>query len=145
MSLSYDSDLSEKVIGAAIEVHRHLGPGLLESAYEECLCFELSRLRLHFGRQVHLPVNYKGLHLNCAYKMDLLVEDTVIVELKSVEELLPIHRAQLLTYPKASQKAVGLLINFNVEVLKDGLERIVHNYSGPSPRDLRALRASAVK
>ena len=113
------------VIGAAIEVHRHLGPGLLESAYEECLCHELRLRGLSFQRQVDLPVDYKGLKLNCGYKIDLLVQDEVILELKAVEKLLPIHQAQLLTYLKLAQKRVGLLINFNVPLLTQGIIRRV--------------------
>src|ERR1700704_267951 len=101
MAAPYPNDLlTEKVIGAAIEVHRHLGPGLLESAYEECLCHELHLRGLGFQRQVDLPVDYKGLKLNCGYKIDLLVQDEVILEPKAVEKLLPIHQAQLLTYLK---------------------------------------------
>ena len=121
--------LTEKIIGAAIEVHRHTGPGLLESAYEECLCFELSKLGLHFRRQVALPVSYKGIKLDCGYKMDLLVEDSVVLELKTVDQLLPIHAAQLLTYLKLSGKPVGLLINFNEPVLKKGLKRLVNHFN----------------
>ena len=138
-------ELTEKIIGAAIEVHRHVGPGLLESAYEECLCSELNRTGLQFKRQVHLPVEYKGLHLDCAYKMDLVVEDVVIVEIKAIDVLLPIHKAQLLTYLRASGKQVGLLINFNVVLLKDGIQRLVNQYSDSSQRDLRVLGVSAVK
>jgi GxxExxY protein len=143
-----ENEITERVIGAAIEVHRHLGPGLLESAYEECLCYEMSRNGLRFERQVHLPVDYKGLHLDCAYRMDLLVEDQVIVEIKAVEEMLPIHQAQMLTYLKASGKRVGLLINFNVRVLKNGIKRMLNEYVGPdlpSPRKSPNLRVSAVK
>ena len=143
-----ENDITERVIGAAIEVHRHLGPGLLESAYEECLCYELSREGLRFERQVHLPVDYKGLHLDCAYRLDLVVEGNVIVEIKAIDALLGIHKAQLLTYLRAARKQVGLLINFNVAVLKNGIKRIVNDYHGPavesSPRVLGALRASAV-
>jgi GxxExxY protein len=139
------NDITERVIGAAIEVHRHLGPGLLESAYEECLCYELSRSRLNFERQVPLPVEYKGLRLDCAYRLDLLIEGAVVLELKAIEEVLPIHKAQVLTYLRAAQKQVGLLINFNVEVLKNGISRIVNDYLGEPPRDLRVLRASALK
>jgi GxxExxY protein len=128
-----ENDLTDKIIGAAIEVHRHRGPGLLESAYEACLCYELAAGGLQFRRQEQLPVAYKGLRLDCGYRMDLLVEDTVVVELKSIDELLPIHSAQVLTYLKASEKRVGLLINFNVPVLKKGLKRIVNRYAGPSP------------
>ena len=143
-----ENEITEAVIGAAIEVHRHLGPGLLESAYDECLCYELSRGGLGFERQVHLPIDYKGLHLDCAYRLDLVVEGSVIVEIKAIDELLPIHKAQLLTYMRASGKHVGLLINFNVSVLKNGIKRIVNHYAGPaiedSPRELRVLRASAL-
>ena len=138
--------MTEKIIAAAIEVHRHLGPGLLESAYEECLCFELSRAGLHFARQVPLAVNYKGLHLDCAYRMDLVVENTVILEIKAIDELLPIHKAQLLTYLKASGKHVGLLINFNVPVLKNGIRRLVNNHQDSSSlRNLSVLSVSAVR
>jgi GxxExxY protein len=117
------------IIAAAIEVHRHLGPGLLESAYQECVCYELSRMGLSFTREVHLPLSYKGLQLDCSYRIDLLVEDAVLVELKSIEQILPIHSAQLLTYLRASHKPIGLLINFNVLVLKDGIKRIVNDYN----------------
>ena len=113
------------ILGAALEVHRHLGPGLLESAYEECLCHELRLRGLSFQRQVDLPVDYKGLKLNCGYKIDLLVQDEVILELKAVEKLLPIHQAQLLTYLKLAHKKVGLLINFNVPLLTQGIIRRV--------------------
>jgi GxxExxY protein len=113
------------ILGAAIEVHRHLGPGLLESAYEECLCHELYLRGLSFQRQVDLPVEYKGLKLNCGYKIDLIVGDEVILELKAVEKLLPIHQAQLLTYLKLAHKRVGLLINFNVPLLTQGIIRRV--------------------
>jgi len=139
--------LTDKIIGAAIEVHRHLGPGLLESAYEECLCFELSRSGLRFERQVHLPINYKGIQLDCAYRMDLVVENAVVLEIKAIDEVLPIHKAQLLTYLKSSGKQVGLLINFNVPVLKSGIKRMVNRYpeSPSSLRNLSALGVSAVK
>jgi GxxExxY protein len=132
-----DNLITDKVIGAAIEVHRHLGPGLLESAYEECLCYELTLVGLSFERQVHLPIAYKGLRLDSSYSMDLVVEGRIIVEIKAIEELLPIHSAQVLTYLKSSGKEVGLLINFNETVLKRGLKRIVNQYTGPnlSPRD----------
>jgi GxxExxY protein len=113
------------IIGAAIEVHRALGPGLLESAYEECLCHELHLRGLAFQRQVDLPVPYKGLKLDCGYKMDLVVEDEVVLELKSIEKILPVHEAQLLTYLKLSGKRVGLLINFNVPLLTRGIIRRV--------------------
>src|SRR5207247_1166234 len=110
-----------KIIGAAIEVHRTLGPGLLESVYEEALSRELSLREIPFARQVPLPVEYKGIRLECGYRMDVVVQDTVILELKSVEAILPIHRAQLLTYLRLAGKPVGLLINFNSSVLREGI------------------------
>jgi GxxExxY protein len=139
---------THEIIAAAIEVHRHLGPGLLESAYQECVCYELSRRGLSFAREVPLPLNYKGLHLDCSYRIDLLVADTIVVELKSVEQILPVHLAQLLTYLKGSHRQVGLLINFNVPVLKDGIKRMVNDYEALSLSSLRLsprLRVSAVK
>ena len=117
--------LSEKVIGFAIDVHRGLGPGLLESAYEECLCFELRSHAIPFRRQAPLPVIYKSVTLDCAYRMDIVVEDRLVVEVKTVEKLLPIHDAQLLTYLKLSAIHVGLLLNFNTPVLKNGIKRLV--------------------
>ena len=119
------NQITGTIIGAAIEVHRALGPGLLESAYEECLCRELSLRQMPFERQRPLPVEYKGLRLDCGYRLDLLVADTVVVEIKAVESLLPIHEAQLLTYMKLGGWKVGLLINFNVPVLKRGIRRRV--------------------
>src|SRR5262249_47430562 len=106
--------LTERIIASALDIHRHLGPGLLETTYDECLCYELSIAGIKFQRQVPLPVQYKGLKLDCSYRLDLLVEDAVIVEIKSIDELAKIHSAQLLTYLKAANKRVGLLINFNV-------------------------------
>tara|TARA_R110000796_G_scaffold108062_1_gene218946 strand:+ start:205 stop:591 length:387 start_codon:yes stop_codon:yes gene_type:complete len=117
--------LTEKVIGLAIEVHRHLGLGLLESAYEECLCFELETNGIGHIRQVPLPVTYKNTKLECGYRMDLVVEDKLVIELKTVDRLLPIHEAQLLTYLKLSGLKTGLLLNFNSSVLKDGIRRLV--------------------
>ena len=125
--------ITRGIIAAAIEVHRQLGPGLLESAYRECVCYELSQMGLAFTREVQLPLSYKGLKLDCSYRIDLLVEDEIVVELKSVEQTLPVHSAQLLTYLKAANKQVGLLINFNVPVLKDGIRRIVNHYTEPGP------------
>ena len=125
--------ITHGIIAAAIEVHRQLGPGLLESAYRECVCYELSQMGLAFTREVQLPLSYKGLKLDCSYRIDLLVEDEVVVELKSVEQTLPVHSAQLLTYLKAANKQVGLLINFNVPVLKEGIRRIVNHYTEPGP------------
>ena len=120
------NQITEGIIGAAIEVHRQLGPGLMESAYEECLCHELNLRKIHYERQKALPLEYKGLRLDCGYRLDLLVAQKVVVELKSVESLLPIHEAQLLTYLKLGGWKVGLLINFNVPVLRDGILRLVH-------------------
>jgi GxxExxY protein len=113
------------IIGAAIAVHRHLGPGLLESAYEECLCHELHLCGLAFERQVELLVSYKGLKLDCGYRIDLIVQKEVVLELKAIERILPIHQAQLLTYMKLSGMRVGLLINFNVPLLTQGIIRRV--------------------
>jgi GxxExxY protein len=117
--------LTEKVIGFAIEVHRQLGPGLLESAYEECSCYELQQSGLRFRRQVPLPVVYKAIRLDCGYRIDMMVEEQVILELKTVERLIPVHEAQLLTYLKLSGMRIGLLLNFNAPVLKDGIRRMV--------------------
>jgi len=113
-------DLTEKVIGAAIEVHRALGPGLLESAYEECLCHELHLRQIRFERQVPLPVEYKGVKLDCGYRLDIIVENAVILEIKCLEHVLPVHEAQLLTYLKMTGKRIGLILNFNVPVLARG-------------------------
>jgi GxxExxY protein len=130
-SQRHREDLNEKdprtaaIIGAAIEVHRQLGPGLLESAYEQCLCHELHLRGVPFTCQVDLPVSYKGLQLDCGYKIDIIVNDEVVVELKSVERILPVHEAQLLTYLKLAGKNVGLLINFNVPLLTRGIIRRV--------------------
>lgn len=117
------NSLTEQIIGAAIEVHRVLGPGLLESAYEECLCYELTLRRIPYERQLPLAIEYKGLKLDCGYRLDLLVAESVVVEIKAVEALQPIHDAQLLTYLKLGGWKIGLLINFNVSVLKDGIRR----------------------
>jgi GxxExxY protein len=117
--------ITEQIIGAAIEVHRALGPGLLESAYEECLCHELRLRSVPFERQRPLPVEYKGIKLECGYRPDLLVADAVVVEIKAIESIEPIHEAQLLTYLKLGGWKLGLLINFNVPVLKDGIRRRV--------------------
>jgi GxxExxY protein len=119
--------LTYEIIGAAIEVHKAIGPGLLESAYEECLCKELSQRQIPFERQKPLPVEYKGTKLECGYRLDLLVAGKVVVEVKAVDALLPIHEAQLLTYLKLGGWEIGLLINFNVEVLRDGIRRKILN------------------
>ena len=117
--------LSEQIIGAAIEVHRELGPGLLESAYQACLAHELALRGILFVSQLDLPLTYKGVQLDVGYRIDLLVDDKIIVELKAVEKILPIHEAQLLTYLRLLKKPVGLLLNFSVPVLKDGIIRRV--------------------
>ena len=117
--------LSKEIIGCAIEVHRLLGPGLLESAYEECLMYELKKNELKVERQKPIPIIYKEIKLDCGYRLDLLVENKVIIELKSIDAFLPVHEAQILTYLKFSGIKVGLLINFNVTVLKNGLKRYV--------------------
>lgn len=117
--------ITEAVIGASIEVHKHLGPGLLESAYEECLCHELNLRNIPFKRQVPLPVTYKGTKLDCGYRIDLLVNDEVVVELKSVDHIMPIHEAQALTYMRLGDWKVGLILNFNVPILVKGVKRLV--------------------
>jgi len=118
--------ITGEIIGAAIEVHKVLGPGLLENIYEECLCVELIRRGMSFERQKELPILYKDAKLECGYRLDLLVENKIIVELKACEILLPIHEAQLLTYLKLSGNKLGLLINFNVPVLKEGIKRLAN-------------------
>ena len=118
-------DLSNRVIGCAIKVHRNLGPGLLESTYEQCLAHELNCAGISFMLQHPLPVNYNGVKLDCGYRVDLLIDNKIIVELKSVDKILPIHRAQLLTYMKLAEIRIGLLMNFNVRFMKNGIKRMV--------------------
>jgi GxxExxY protein len=121
------NDLTDKIIGACIEVHKHLRPGLLESPYEECLAYELGERGIEYLRQLPVPVVYKGVHLDCGYKIDILVlvENTVVLELKAVEALQPVHEAQLLTYLKLTNLRLGLLINFNVPKLVQGIKRLI--------------------
>jgi GxxExxY protein len=119
------NDLTGEVISAAIEVHKILGPGLLESAYEECLCRELELRQIPYERQKELPIEYKGIKLDCGYRLDVLVENRLVLELKACDALQPIHKAQLLTYLKLTGIKVGLLINFNVPMLKQGIKRMV--------------------
>ena len=119
--------LSSKIIGAAIEVHKTLGPGLLESAYEKCLCHELKLRELSFDNQKPLPVVCKRVNIDCGYRMDLVVEDTIILELKSCDTIEPIHKAQLLTNLKLTGLNLGLLFNFNVPIMRDGITRIANN------------------
>jgi GxxExxY protein len=124
--MASDNDpLTEKVIGLAIGVHRQLGPGLLESAYEECLCYELAQANFVFRRQVALPVLYKSVRLDCGYRLDVVIENRLILELKAVERLLPIHEAQVITYLRLSNIPIGLLLNFNSVVLKHGIRRLM--------------------
>jgi len=118
-------ELSRRVIGCALEVHRNLGPGLLESSYEQCLAYELSKERVNFELQKTLPIKYKTIQLDCGYRADCIVEKQLILELKAVESLLPIHEAQLLTYMRLASIPTGLLINFNVIKLKQGIKRFV--------------------
>jgi GxxExxY protein len=120
-----DNEITHQIIGAAIEVHKQLGPGLLESAYEECLAHELQLRNLRIDRQKPIPLIYKEAKLDCGYRLDLLVESRIIVELKSIEALGPIHEAIILTYLRLSGHRVGLLINFNVAILKDGVRRFI--------------------
>jgi GxxExxY protein len=120
------NDLTGQVIGAAIEVHKVLGPGLLESTYESCLCVELANRNIPYERQKEIPIDYKGTIVECGFRSDLIVDKRLIVELKARDDLLPIHEAQLLTYLKLMNIKVGLLINFNVIVLKDGIKRLVN-------------------
>ena len=119
------NDITYKIIGCAYEVHKILGPGLLESTYETCLCYELEKQGLKFEKQKELMINYKGNTLNNGYRIDILVEDSIVLELKSVENLLPIHTAQILTYLKLSEHNLGLLINFNVTNLQNGIHRYI--------------------
>ena len=123
------NQLSSRIISAAIEVHKNLGPGLLESAYEECLCHELSIQGLLFEKQKPLSIDYKGKKLDCGYRLDIIVEKAVIIELKSCEKIEPIHKAQLLTYLKLSELNLGLILNFNVPLMRDGIVRIVNELS----------------
>lgn len=121
-----EEQLTEQIIGACIDVHRELGPGLLESAYLECLCHELTLRGLNHQREVPLPVRYKGIALDCGYRIDLIVDGKVIMELKTVEKLIPVHEAQLLTYLKLTGLRVGLLVNFNSAVLRNSIKRMVN-------------------
>ena len=121
------NDLTNEIIGSAIEVHRNLGPGLLESTYEECMAFELQKRNLFVKRQYDIPIIYKGNKLNQNYRIDLLVNNEVIVELKSIKKIEPIHNAQLLTYLKLANKRYGLLLNFNVPILRHGVKRLLNN------------------
>jgi GxxExxY protein len=129
-------DITQKILGAAINVHSALGAGMLESTYHTCLRYEFTVAGLHFEHQVRLPVVYRGIHLDAGYRIDFLVENCVIVELKAVEKLLPVHTAQLLSYLKLSGHRVGLLINFNVPHLRHGIKRVVNGYELPDEKQL---------
>ena len=120
-------DLSGQIIAAAIEVHKALGPGLLESVYQKCLAYELDELHIKYDLEKHLPIKYKGLEFKDAYRADIIIENKLIVEIKAVETILPVHKAQLLSYLKLSGVELGLLINFNVPLLKNGITRIINN------------------
>lgn len=122
-----ENEIGERLLGCAIAVHRRLGPGLLEAVYEECLAFELQRRGLRFARQRQLPVIYDGHRMESTLRLDLIVEDRVVVEIKSVEQIMPIHQAQLLTYLKLGNLRLGYLLNFNVKAMKDGIRRMVHD------------------
>lgn len=129
LSKSYLNDLSYKIVGCAIEVHKHLGPGLLESVYHDCLKKEFTLRNINFKSQLIVPVNYKGLVLDTEYRLDFLVEDEIVVELKAMDGILPIHEAQLLTYMKLLQKSKGMLINFNCSnIVKEGAKQMVNEY-----------------
>lgn len=136
----YEKELTERIIGAAIQVHRELGPGLLESAYQACLAREFDLCHIEYEQEKPLPVEYKGVGVDCGYRLDFLVEHNVVVELKAVEALLPVFEAQLLTYLRLTGLRVGLLINFNVPVLRDG-----NTQSAMTASALRALSASVVR
>ena len=126
-----ENEITGNILKAAIEVHKHLGPGLLESAYEECLCRELALMGLKFERQKNLPVEYKGIKLDCGYRLDMVVENEVIVEIKAVDRLMPIHEAQIMTYLRLSGLRLGLLLNFNSPSMKDGVKRIILGFREP--------------
>jgi GxxExxY protein len=124
----HEDDITEKIIGCAIKIHKALGPGLLESAYEECLCYELSKVGLNVERQKALPLVYEEIKLDCGYRVDVLVENKVVVEIKSVDSLTDVHLAQVLTYLKIGDRRLGLLMNFNVSKMSFGIKRVVNKY-----------------
>ena len=139
------ADLTHKIIGAAIEVHRQRGPGLLESAYEECLARELSIRNLAFERQKPIPLVYKGVKIECGYRIDLLVEHRIVLELEAIEQIVPVHEAVVLTYIKLSGISVGLLINFHVAILKDGIRRYIGKEKNDFNAEARRDHAEAEK
>lgn len=140
-----DQQLTHEIIGSAIEVHRALGPGLLESAYEECVAKELTLRNICFERQKAMPLVYKNTKLDCGYRVDFLVDGRVVVELKSVEALAPIHDAIVLTYLRLSGCRIGLLINFNVSALREGIRRLVLNYAEPKSEGLHRRERRATE
>ena len=139
------NNLTKRVIGAAMSVHSALGPGLLESAYETCLEYELKQLGLRVERQKPLPVLYRGVALEGGYRLDLLIEKEVVVEIKAVDQLKPIHEAQLISYLRLSSRKVGLLVNFNVEHLKDGIRRFVNDFPDPLRNSANSAVHDAMK
>ena len=139
------NDITGKIIGCAVKVHSRLGPGLLENSYEACLAHDLDAAGLKVLRQVGLPLVYEGVHLEVGYRLDLLVEDQVVVEIKAQERILPVHEAQLLSHLRLSGRQIGLLINFHELLLKDGIVRKVNNYKEPSASSRLARAASALK
>jgi GxxExxY protein len=140
-----DSELTHAIIGAAIEIHRKLGPGLLEAVYEECLAKELDLLNVAYERQKPIPVVYKGSKLECGYRLDFLVCHRVVVEIKSIEAIAPIHDSVMLTYLRLSDKSIGLLINFNVAILKDGIRRYVWRYDEKEEDNAEAPRPAEIR
>lgn len=130
-----ENEISKEVVGAALEIHKALGPGLLESVYEECMCRELSLRGLAFKRQVVVPLKYKDLKLESGLRLDLLVEELVIIEIKAVEKVMPVHKAQILSYLRLTGKKLGLLINFNEELIKNGIHRVVNGLCEPLKRE----------
>ncbi len=143
MSIEDLNELSEIIIGKAIEVHRELGPGLLESAYESCLAFELLQEGFNIDRQKPLPVIYKGTIIDCGYRLDMVIEDAIIIEFKSVERVMPVHKSQILSYLRLSGLSLGLLINFNVELLKQGIHRVVNNFNDSAISATSALKTDS--
>ncbi len=135
------NEITGKIIEAAMEVHSTLGAGLLESAYEECLCHELHNAGLNFERQKGVPIAYKKIKLDCGFRLDLLVAENVIVEIKAVDKILPIHQVQLLTYLKLTGLKVGLIINFNTISMKNGIKRVVNGFMDPGPIDEKRVKA----
>ena len=136
-------EITERIIGAAIKVHSALGAGLLESTYSACLYYQLTVDGLHFAHQVRLPVIYQSVEIDAGYRIDFLIENCVIVELKAVEKLLPLHVAQVLTYLKLSSRPVGLLINFNVPHLRQGIRRVVNGYQRENEKDLPSVSSAS--